>query len=514
MNRESRREATPQTSSGRINSASLEWKERNFGWKGSEPQVCIHPFDYKFHELILGSGPFERYNIARNHLRFYNNVGMTASYEIDTRILCKHGLDALTFAALRRMIDHHPAMSVSIEDEDSTNPSWVRLPVIDLKRVVRIHTIREGDADTSFRDIIEAAHRVPFEELGDLPLWFVVLIQHPTTSSGGQITSETQTIDVGFFWHHGFGDGVSGVAFHLDFLDALNDLGKTEVPLPVETLVIPPKLDLLPSLEEAHALPLSIFFLIKQAFKMILPRASDKLLWTGNPLCSENNITNLRTLFLPADSLMSLLSLCQENKVTFTSLLIVVIARVLATVYPSFGRFRGKTAISFRRFTGTDNRAMVNYTSSINHIFSSHPKMGSIHCGGDFSWDAVRACCKEIKAATASPKNHGIALLKYLNDYSSFLRSQIGTKRIDSFEVSNIGVVDGGFDDERNMARVKRVLFSQSSNVMAPAYVFSVATAKGGDLGIALTWQQGIVDTESVDRVLVALSEELRSIIP
>ena len=87
-------------------------------------------------------------------------------------------------------------------------------------------------------------------------------------------------------------------------------------------------------------------------------------------------------------------------------------------------------------------------------------------------------------------------------------------KRIDSFEVSNIGVVDGGFDDERKVARVKRVLFSQSSNVMAPAYVFSVATAKGGELGIALTWQQGILDVESVDRVLVALSEELRSIIP
>ena len=440
---------------------------------------------------------------------------MMASYEIDTRFLCKHGLDALTFTALRRMIDHHPAMSVSIEDEDSANPSWVRLPVIDLKRVVRIHTVDEGNAETSFRDIIEAAHRLPFEELGDLPLWFVVLIQHRTTSSSGQSTSETQTVDVGFFWHHGFGDGVSGLAFHLDFLDALNDLSKNEIaPLPVETIVIPPKLDLLPSIEEAHTLPLSIFFLIKQVFKLILPRATDKFLWTGNPLCSEKNITNLRTLFLPADSLMALLSICRENNVTFTSLLIVVIARVLATVYPGFGRFRCKTAITFRRFTGTSNRAMVNYASSISHTFSLHPKMGSIQCGGDFSWSAVRACCREIKAATASPKNHGVALLRYLNDYSRWLQNQIGTKRIDSFEVSNVGVMDGGFDDENKVAKVKRILFSQSSNVMGPAYVFSVGTAKGGELGIALTWQHGIVDSESVDRVLVGLSGELRSIVP
>jgi len=123
-------------------------------------------------------------------------------------------------------------------------------------------------------------------------------------------------------------------------------------------------------------------------------------------------------------------------------------------------------------------------------------------------------CCKEIKAATASPKNHGVGLLRYLSDYSRWLRNQIGTKRIDSFEVSNIGVMDGGFGDESKVAKVKRILFSQSSNVMAPAYVFSVGTAKGGELGIALTWQHGIVDIESVDRLLVGLSEELRSIVP
>ena len=141
--------------------------------------------------------------------------------------------------------------------------------------------------------------------------------------------------------------------------------------------------------------------------------------------------------------------------------------------------------------------------------------MGNIPCGGDFSWNAVRDCGREIKAATASPRNQGIGLLKYLKDYSGWLRSQVGSKRMDSFEVSNIGVFEGGLDDEcLKVARVKRILFSQSSNVMAPAYVFSVGTARGGGLGIALTWQQGIVDIESVDRVLVGLSEELRRIVP
>ena len=207
-----------------------------------------------------------------------------------------------------------------------------------------------------------------------------------------------------------------------------------------------------------------------------------------------------------------LLRLCRENNVTITSLLVVVIARVLAKIYPSYQRFTCKTAISLRRFTGTDERAMVSYVSSIRHYFSSARRTGYIDCGGNFSWSAVRACRQDINAATASPKNQVIALLRFLDNHVGWFRKQVGAKRADSFEVSNIGVMDGGLDDQSKVAKIKRILFSQSSNVMGPAYIFSVATAKGGDLAIGLTWQDGIVDIESVQKVLVGLAAELQGL--
>jgi hypothetical protein len=456
------------------------------------------------------SGRFERYNIARNYIRFYNNVGTTASYEVPDGVLREHGLEELIFLALNKLINDHAVLGISIVNESSINPVWVRLPEIRLKEVVAFHILDDKSTETS-RSIIEKAHQMPFERLDELPLWRLVVIEHTSTSSSDiRAMSTTKTIDIGFFWHHGIADGSTGIAFHLGFLDALNTI-EGDIP-PIETIVVPPKLNLLPPIEEAHPLPLSNFFVATQILKALLPKAVDKLLWTGPPIRSERNITHLRTLIFPAAIVDSLLCICRENNVTITSLLVVVIARLLAINYPDYQHFRCKTAISFRRFAGTDQRAMVNYVTSIGHSFSAKPKPGYIDCGGKFEWNAVQTCKREIDAATAGPKNHSIGLLKFLKDYGGFLRNRVGHKMADSFEVSNIGVMDGGLGDERKSIKIKRTIFSQSSNVMGPPYIFSVATAKGGDLTIALTWQDGIVDLESVQLILVGLDTELRNL--
>lgn len=453
--------------------------------------------------LIHKPGRVERYNIARNYLRYYNNVGMTASYEVAETLLSEYALETLTFMALRRIIDRHPVMSISIADEGSINPFWVRLPEIDLKEVVRFHNLEERATESRVIDIVQAAHQIPFENLEKLPLWRLVVIQHPSSHE-----QATKTIDIGFFWHHGIGDGVCGVAFHLEFLDALNNVRIENDAWRLDTIVHPPKLDLLPPIEEAHPLPLSTFFIVSQILKAIIPNAIDKLLWTGPPVRPKNNIARLRTLFFPSLIVDALLSQCRANDVTLTPLLIVVIARVLATIYPDYERFKCKTPISLRGFARAGNRTMVNYTTSIGHTFSSKPKGGFIHCGGVFSWSAVQACKREINARTSGPKNHSIGLLKFLNDYVGFLRNRAGRERAESFEVSNIGVMDGKCDS----VKIRRILFSQSSNVVGPAYVFSVATAKGGDLGITLTWQDEIVDLGLVERVLAGLDSELRGL--
>jgi hypothetical protein len=439
--------------------------------------------------------------ISRNAVRFYNNVGVTATYAIRRSLVQEFPFESLVFAAVRMVIAHHPAMGVTIL-EDDLKPSFVRLKTIDLQDVVGLETLDSGMAPENF---IESAHQRPFENLGELPLWRIIVLEHASS------TTIDASFDICFFAHHAIFDGQSCISFHLSFLEAMNkvvdDISQTNL----DPIIIPPKLDLLPPIEEAHPLPVSFCFLLRQLFKLIFRRKPDKLHWTGPPIFSKPIITCLRTLYLPSSIANSLVNLCRKNRVSFTSLLLVVISGILADNYPDHERFTSKTAMSFRRFTPkVDKRDMVCYVSAMRHFFSRNRRRGYIPCGGQFSWDAARSSKRIIDAATSDPKNNGVALLRYLDDYTSWLKRQVGGKRPDSFAVSNVGVVDA--EDGGRGIKMTRLLFSQSSNVIGPPYAFSVATLNGGDLAIALDWQEGVVDVRIAEKVLSGLELVLKNL--
>ena len=421
---------------------------------------------------------------------------MTARYELGEQF--GKDINNVIFGALGQVINQHPALGITIFDETSKNPSWVRLKQIDLSKVVRFVNGEKGGEITP---IIESAHQTGFGSLEELPLWRIVVVCWPSEDV-------RYHIDVGIFFHHGMCDGKSGVAFHITFLHALNNLPTAKKH---PSIVDVPKLDMLPPIEEAHSLPLSIFFTLSQLLKSIWPASPDTSCWKGRPISSEHNVTRLRTVFLGSDVVENLTGLCRRRNVTITSLVTVIIARVLGETFPQYTRFTNTTAMSFRRFTGTDKQAMVNYVSSFGHRFSSTPTHDCIQCGGEFNWDAVNVCQQEIRNATASPKNQLVGLLKFMNNYEGWLRKKVGQNREYSFEVSNVGIIDGQETGEDNPS-IRRMIFSQSSNVTGGAFLFSIASAKGGELAIALTWQEGIVEVDLAEKVLDTLELQLRSL--
>ena len=445
--------------------------------------------------FVLISGRFEKYNIARNQIGFYTNVGMTARYEIDRELMAD--IENSIFGAVTQLVNSHPVMALSILDESSHSPSWTRLQKIDLRQVVKFaNDVQNSDISAA----IESEHQKPFKDLETLPLWRLMVFSLCGRNSG--------TIIVGFFFHHGICDGLSGVAFHIDFLKALRSPGLLDQKYP--TIIDVPKLSLLPALEEMHQLPLSIYFIATQILKSILPAAKDDLCWTGRPIHPEPHTTSQRSLFLPFEIVDNISRLCRNHGVTITALLTVIIARVLAGIFPDYERFTNTTAMSFRRFTDTPPNAMVLSVSSFGHRFSKTRGNDYLECGGEFNWETVKACGKEIQTATSSPKNSQVGLLSFLNDYGGWLKGRVGQKRDHSFELSNVGAMDGGLEGPK--PRIKSLLFSQSRNVTGGALNFSVASVKGGDMGIALTWQESVVATETAERVLADLEAELRDV--
>lgn len=461
------------------------------GWQLIRCERQVLPLSNK----NLRIGRFEKYNIVRNRLHFYNSVGVTARYRLgghDNLQGIADNLENVIYSTVKHVIEVHPVLGITIAREYSRNPSFVRLTELDLTRIVRFTT--ESDVGR----VIEDAHQNRFECLEQLPLWRLVVSR---LDAAGHFY-------VCFFVHHGICDGTSGVAFHHTFLDALDALLKAPAsarePDPQTLSLLPvPQLQLLPSLEQAHSLPLSPRYVIGEVIKSL--SHDDPQRWTGRPVTPSPNTTCLRLCFLANSQMTAINQLCRQHGVTFTALLTVQIARVLAKCIPNYPRFKCQVAMSFRRFTGTDQKAMVCYVSSFSHRFSTSSEPNYIPCAR-FSWDAVQSCYQEIREATSRPKNHKVGLLRFVRDYEGFFTKQARHQREDSFQVSNVGVMDTEGGDR---AAIDRVIFSQSSNVIGSALVFSVASVKGGDLAIALTWQEGIVEVELAENVLKTLEAEL-----
>jgi hypothetical protein len=111
-----------------------------------------------------------------------------------------------------------------------------------------------------------------------------------------------------------------------------------------------------------------------------------------------------------------------------------------------------------------------------------------------------------------SPANQDTILLRFLKDYTGWFKKRIGKRREASFELSNIGTVGGGTEKGGDTARFTRIIFSQSASVTGPPYCFCVATANGGDMAIALTWQDGILEDKAAREVLAALEREIQHV--
>jgi len=153
---------------------------------------------------------------------------------------------------------------------------------------------------------------------------------------------------------------------------------------------------------------------------------------------------------------------------------------------------------------------MVNQVSGVTVPCSTKGEKGYVSCSS-VDWEAIRSCRAIIDDAVKSPSNQITIMLKFLNNMEEFFWSKVGKDRSWSFEVSNVGLVDGGSHGD-GIVRFTRLVFSQSANVAEAPYVFSTASVKGGDMAIALSWQEGVLEEAKAKKVMEDLENELHLI--
>lgn len=445
-------------------------------------------------EKLRALGALEQFSSARHHLGFYHNVGISATYQ--SQGLASVNLKALIFSALAILIERHPILSAIPVNEDSAIPYFARLPEINLEDAVTLITRQfptpmiESKRDIELDSILDDQHNINFKgHYGRLPFWRVIIL----TESG-----VVDKFVASFIFHHALGDGASGVAFHKDLLAAIN------VPCPVfkSTIVVPPKTNLLPTLEQA--LP----FAVPPAGAQHIPEN----LWSGEKICIPAR-SHFRSLALSKTVSENFIQACRANSTTLTATLPVIIAVALTNnLRAPFEELECTIPVSLRRYlppsSHIDEKSIGVWIDAFSSYFLRNNNL-------EFSWDEARRSRERITQYLGQGgMEMNVAKFKQLPSMVAYMSSKVGMERSSSFGVSNIGVFKAaasaasGAEGKWNIGRM---VFSRSAFVAGSVIDVGVVTGPDGCIVLGFCWQEGIVSDELVEVVVEGTREGIES---
>jgi hypothetical protein len=132
----------------------------------------------------------------------------------------------------------------------------------------------------------------------------------------------------------------------------------------------------------------------------------------------------------------------------------------------------------------------------------------------DEVWTVASRVGVELRTrrATLPADDPAAGLLSYVSDFSSFWARRDGKPRAEAWEVSNVGALPK--PNSRDVAgregwEVRRAVFTNGAMVAGAAVGVGVASVQEGELSVAVTWQEGVVEGEVVEALVRDLREGL-----
>lgn len=409
-----------------------------------------------------------------------------------------------------------PSLSVGIVGQDTSKPYFVQRPLINLEH--HVQCLDEPDLDSSASDtsllrILEQQHDRSWPEIESRPPWkLTVLVKRPSSKDSLLV------FDMVFAVHHAIADGRSTALFHTKLLDELNHSRGPPTQLSGHILTIDGGSLLVRPQEELVNLSKSWSFLIRTLWRELGPGwfsgQQAEAPWTGKAITREPCQTRLRLVTVSAANLSHILAACRAIKTTLTPLLhVLVLASLSRLVRPEEAKaFRSSTPIDLRPFI--DNALQAQGRESPFGVFvtaQSHPFDASAIVAmrekpeEDEIWKAAADLrCSMRQHLDGVPKDDIMSMLGWVSDWQSFWLGKVGKPRGDTWEVSNIGPMPIKRETTEGWS-IHRSMMSQGATVAGAAINLSVAGVSGGDLCIVLGWQEGIVETETIDGLVADL---------
>ena len=252
--------------------------------------------------VVRPLGILERIFQIWHDIDYYYNVGFTIRYKIPINLSLdsstsssisdetKNIILRILYPTLEKTILKEPSLAVSLTDVYTSNPLFIRLPEIDLSRVIRFVVIND---DEDIKQLLEEEHAKKFNvEDSSIPLWRIIV----GIKKSSEEMRDNWNLLICIVWHHSIGDGKSALVFYSSFQEFLleilskNDNSLKDSSNELTSKITLPQQSATPfckPLEQCIDLNCSLSFLIKEAFKeFVIPKfLKGKLLkgcWLGD----------------------------------------------------------------------------------------------------------------------------------------------------------------------------------------------------------------------------------------
>lgn len=475
--------------------------------------------------LIIYAGKLETFSTARHNLGFYNNVGFTATYTLPNNELPINL--KIVHRALGQVIIQHPILSAIPLDEDTEAPYFARLDLIDLTQCVSVverkHVVpTDGQTDDELDAILEEQHNINFKEhLGSRPFWRVILLLPPTGSA--------QEVTVSWIYHHALADGGSGVVFHRSLQSALQQMNPPSSEddgafRNTDTVVKSPSDPLLPPLEDLHPLPLSVSYIFKQLWNDWFPSPM-RGLWAGNLIPASASRMRFKSLVLSRDMTSTLVRASRSHGVSLQATLQCILASAtFANLDGEWNTLRASGPISLRRYLKCPE-AQESIDEKLGtwvgqYGFEHHRQPAFDEGNGKplFDWAEALAVKSEIAVELAKDlKDTTVNLLRWVSDVAQFFTKKVGSRREESFELSNVGVmkadlVNGNSASKEEHWNIGRCTFSQSASVTGPAFCVSAVTGGDGCAVLGFSWLDDAHEEGWMEQVITTTKKQIQEL--
>ncbi|KAF8889284.1 alcohol acetyltransferase-domain-containing protein [Infundibulicybe gibba] len=413
------------------------------------------------------AGLLERFHITRQLLGFDSCVICAAKYSSKLRLS-----PPILYPALGNVIHAHGALGVRLRLGHAEGPAFVRLGQVDLDRAV--HYISE---DIALETVLEAQFEEQFDTASDQPLWRLIVLPDNT---------------VVFAYHHGIGDGMSGISFHKALLSALSTLTATPNHPPAHLISVPASAELSPAIENVTRLSPSWGRIFWEVCGLFTPTSWSRgsSAWTGRSIPHNfTSKTNVKLIYFEPEAVAEFIGICRRHHATLTSAFFTLSHSVLSRIIlPSESKtISSYIPISLRGIVGTSPDVFCDHVTGYHFYPPIQP---------DFSWADASGLASELRSQ--------IRILP---------QGKARDEETGGLECSNLGRVDLGNDMTRGDWSITRVIFAPCSVVVGSALKVNMAGDPLGGLTVSVTWSDDAVERSLVESFVVQLQDRFNVVI-